>query len=449
MAGSGRLESWKEIAVFFDRDERTVKRWEKERGLPVHRFPGTKGKVFAHAEELTGWLTASRRPEPCIVEADMSDRGFPAGDTPPAEPSQMVSVVRPRVWAVAAAFLVLCTLGIGMTWGLVRAGYGLHPHQPAPEAEALYLKGRFFWNQRTPEGLKQALDNFDGALAVDPEYAEAYVGVADTYNLLREYTPMQDAEAYPKALSAAKKALELNDGLADAHRALAFALFYGNLDFASAIREFQRAIQLNPGVAVTHHWYATCLMSLSRFREALEQIELAQKLDPTSRALLSDEALLLWHLGQRDQAVTQLKQVESSDPNFVSPHRYLSYIYLVEKNYPEYLAELKQAEALSHDEARTALAVSAEKSLSAGGPQAMLEDILRSRKKLYGEGLESAFQVASACALLGQKQAALAYLKSGWERRDPQMLFLRMEVAFAALENEPEYQKLLKDIGIP
>jgi tetratricopeptide (TPR) repeat protein len=449
MTGNGRLESWKEIAVFFNRDERTVKRWEKERGLPVHRFPGTKGRVFAYEDELSGWLTASTRPESPAAEAEVSAPALHCVD-PASAYLPRGSAIRPRAWAVASASFVLCALAVGMTWGLVRAGYTVPRHRTAkPEAEALYLQGRFFWNKRTPDGLNQALDCFSRAAQQDPEYAEAYVGLADTYNLLREYTPMSGAEAYPKALAAARKALELDEGSADAHRALAFALFYGYLDFSSAEREFKRAIQLNPGIAVTHHWYATCLMTLSRFREALEQIEVAQKLDPTSRALLSDQALLLWHLGRRDQAVTQLKQVETSDPNFVSPHRYLSYIYLSEQNYPEYLAELKQAELLSHDEARAALAVSAEKALSAGGSRAMLEDILLSRQKRYSQGMESAYQVASAYALLGKKREALAYLKTGWQNRDPWMIYVRMDVAFYPLENEPEYQSLLKQIGIP
>jgi tetratricopeptide (TPR) repeat protein len=450
MVANGRLESWKEIAVFFNRDERTVKRWEKERGLPVHRYPGTKGRVFAYEDELTGWLTPSPRPEQPEAETSVAAPPPQSPDTSEVSPPQNVPAMRPRVWAVALTSFILCALAVGMTWGLVRASYTVPPHRPArPEAEALYLKGRFLWNKRTPDGLNQALDSFSRALEIDPEYAEAYVGLADTYNLLPEYTPMPASEGYSKALSAAKRALELNDGLADAHRALAFALFYGNLDFASAAREFKRAIQLNPGIAVTHHWYATCLMTLSRFRESLEQIELAQKLDPTSRALLSDQALLHWHLGRRDQAVTELKQVETTDRNFVSPHRYLSYIYLSEKNYPGYLAELKQAELLSGDEARTAEAVSAEKALSAGGPQAMLEEILLSRKKRYAQGTESAYQVASAYALLGKKQEALGYLKTGWQKRDPSMLYLRLEVAFYTLEKEPEYQSLLKQIGLP
>ena len=349
--------------------------------------------------------------------------------------------------SVAAAVVVLCSATIGLTWGLVRAGYPPH-RQAKPEAEGLYLKGRFYWNQRTPDGLTKALDYFQRAAQLDPEYAEAHAGLADTYNLIREYTPMPGSAAYPQAIAEARKAIQLDERLADGHRALAFALFYGNLDIAGAEREFRRALQLSPGIALTHHWFATCLMTLSRFREALDQIELAQKLDPASRSILSDQALIFWHLGRRDLAVAQLKQVEAADTNFVSPHRYLSYIYLTEKNYPGYLAEVKEAERLAHDEAGLALAVSAEKALAEGGSQAMLEDILSSRKKLLERGAGSPVDVAVAYALLGKQSEALGYLKKGLERHDPNLLLLRLEPAFYCLEDQAEYQGLLKQIGI-
>ena len=444
----GQLESWKEIAAFFNRDERTVKRWEKDRGLPVHRFPGTKGRVYAYPEELTAWRDAARKSEPPPAVAE------PAAPTPPeqAEPegtAQPASEMRPRPWAVAATVVVLCSGAIGMTWGLVRAGYNPPHRQAKPEAEAFYLKGRFYWNQRTPDGLTQALEYFQRSARQDPEYAEAHAGLADTYNLIREYTPMPPSEAYPKAIAEARQAIQLDDRLADGHRALAFALFYGNLDIAGAEREFRRALQLSPGVALTHHWFATCLMTLSRFREALEQIELAQKLDPASRSILSDQALILWHLGRRDQAVTQLKQLETTDTNFVSPHRYLSYIFLTERNYAEYLAEVKQAESLAHNESGIALAESAEKALARGGAHAMLEEILASRKKLFARGDCSPADVAVAYALLGKKSEALEYLKKGLESHDLNLLYLRLEPAFYCLEDQPEYQALLKQIGIP
>src|ERR1019366_4026317 len=142
-----------------------------------------------------------------------------------------------------------------------------------PEAQDLYLKGRYYWDKRTPDDLNKAVDFFTQASIRDPNYAQAYVGLADCYNLLREYAAMTPEEAYPRALAAAKTAVELDDSSAEAHNSLAFVTFYWNWDVAGAEREFRRALELNPTYVVAHHWYATFLMTIGRLPEALEQID--------------------------------------------------------------------------------------------------------------------------------------------------------------------------------
>src|SRR5579864_7580073 len=200
-------------------------------------------------------------------------------------------------------------------------------HSANSEAEQFYLKGRFYWEKRTPDALNKAVDFFTQAIVHDPNYAPAYVGLADCYNLLREYTKMPASEAYPRALAAAKRAVELNDQSSEAHAALAFALFYGNWDAAGAELEFRRAIDLNPKSVAAHHWYATFLGSLVRNSEAIAEIERAQALDPASKSILADKGELLWASGRRDEGVALLKQLETSEPDFVSPHRYLTSTY--------------------------------------------------------------------------------------------------------------------------
>jgi DNA-binding winged helix-turn-helix (wHTH) protein/Tfp pilus assembly protein PilF len=153
---------------------------------------------------------------------------------------------------------------------------GLH-HAANREAEDYYLQGRFYWNKRTPESLGQAVDSFTQAIVHDPTYSDAYVGLADCYNLLREYTMMPANEAYPRALAAAKKAVELNDRSSQAHASLAFVSFNGMWDSGMADEEFRRAIDLDPNNSNAHHWYATFLLSVRRLDESLNEIDRAHR----------------------------------------------------------------------------------------------------------------------------------------------------------------------------
>src|SRR5262249_47635939 len=205
------------------------------------------------------------------------------------------------------------------------------------EAEDLYLQGRFYWNKRTPDGLSKALDYFTQAIVHDPGYAQAYVGLADCYNLMREYTLMPSTEAYPRALAAAKKAVELDDQSSEAHASLGFVSFFGMWDAAAGEREFRRAIELNPHNSIAHHWYATYLMTLGRYRESLAEIEQAQALDPNSPSILADKGPILWLAGHREEAIARLKQLEAAEPSFISPHRYLRQIYFASGDYANYL----------------------------------------------------------------------------------------------------------------
>jgi DNA-binding winged helix-turn-helix (wHTH) protein/tetratricopeptide (TPR) repeat protein len=197
------------------------------------------------------------------------------------------------------------------------------------EAEEFYLKGRYYWEKRTPESLTKAVDSFTQAIVHDPNFAQAYVGLADCYNLLREYTVMPSSEAYPRAQAAAKKAVELDPQSSEAHASLAFVSFFGMWDVATADREFRRAIELDPNNAAAHHWYATYLMCLRRHSESLAEIERARSLDPASKSVLADKGMLLFDAGQQQEGIALLKQMEESEPDFISPHRFLGVIYLL------------------------------------------------------------------------------------------------------------------------
>jgi DNA-binding winged helix-turn-helix (wHTH) protein/Tfp pilus assembly protein PilF len=288
---------------------------------------------------------------------------------------------------------------------------GLH-HAANREAEDYYLQGRFYWNKRTPESLGQAVDSFTQAIVHDPTYSDAYVGLADCYNLLREYTMMPANEAYPRALAAAKKAVELNDRSSQAHASLAFVSFNGMWDSGMADEEFRRAIDLDPNNSNAHHWYATFLLSVRRLDESLNEIDRAQGLDPNSPSILADKGRILWVSGRTEEALRLLRQLEAADPDSLSPHRYLKFAYLEMGDYPGYLAEMKKEAFLLHDASLSAIGTAAEKGFAAHGATGMFAGQLEQQNKAYSQGKLSPFYLAETYSRLGNTQEALKYLEA-------------------------------------
>ncbi|MGA3054010.1 MAG: tetratricopeptide repeat protein [Candidatus Korobacteraceae bacterium] len=475
-----RLDSWKEIAAFFRRDERTVKRWEKERGLPVHRLQGSAtGRVYAYSDELLRWMKSpvSAEPvastvEPAEADHDTSAVGVPQAATLTlAVPAQgevnlrrrASDQVRPARWGRLFGALVLAVLLV-VTGGFLylkrvvlrsgrpdaSAGKSLAAgHTTNPEARDFYLKGRYEWDKRTPESLNKAVDYFTQAIVHDPNYAQAYVGLADCYNLLREYSAMPPEEAYPRALAAAKKAVELDDSSAEAHTSLAFATFYGSFDAAGAEREFRRALALNPNDARAHHWYATSLYAEGRYAEALSQVEMAQQLDPASTAILADKGLILLYAGPREQGVALLKQLESTEPEFLSTYRYLQDAALMDKDYPAYLETRAKAARLRHDPRELAIINAEEKGFARGQRQGMFESLLEEQQKLYAEGHLSAYDLAATYGFLGNKAKALEYLQRAYAHHELGLTSIRNNLAFEDLHGDPTFRKLVVQVGLP
>jgi DNA-binding winged helix-turn-helix (wHTH) protein/Tfp pilus assembly protein PilF len=323
----------------------------------------------------------------------------------------------------------------------------LHPANS--DAEQFYLKGRFYWEKRTPDGLNKAVDFFTQAIVHDPNYAPAYVGLADCYNLMREYTMMPASEAYPRALAAAQKAVELDDQSSEAHASLAFVLFYGTWKVADADREFRRAIELNPNNAVAHHWYATYLFTVGRHSEALQEIERAQSLDPASKAVLADKGDLLWSSGREEEGAALLKQLEAAEPDFVSPHRYLKGIYFASGDYSLYLDEWKKEATLMRDKTSLKLVEAAEKGFAAGGKPGMLQNVRELQQKLYERGQEPAYALAETDSLLGNKKEALHYLQIAFDKHDEGTVQVGNNSGFNNLHSDPTYQSLVARMGLP
>ncbi len=405
------------------------------------------------------WIAPTYTPSGPVAEIPI-ETAVPAETIePPVAPSSGRKLLYPL-----AALVALClvgALGAGFYWQRNHreprraAQISTSPsegftHRPANhEAEELYLQGRFYWNKRTPESLTKAVDFFTQAIVHDPGYAQAYVGMADCYNLLREFSVMPSSEAYPRALAAAKRAVELDDQSSQAHASLAFASAYGMWDFPTADREFRRAIELDPNNSVAHHWYATYLISLRHTREALAEIEKAQALDPTSNSVVADKGVLLFNAGRTGEAMALLRQVEETEPNFDSPHRFLRLIYLGTGDYRNYLLESRKEALLLHDDVSLKLIDSAEKAYASGGSAAMLQLLRQQQIKLYEQGSFSPYLLAQTCAVMGNKQEALQYLRAAYNKHADGLEGMENDAAFFNLRDEPGFRELIAKVGLP
>ena len=314
------------------------------------------------------------------------------------------------------------------------------------EAQQLYLKGRFYWDKRTPESLNLAVDYFTQAIARDPNYADAYVGLADTYNLLSEYTVMPYREAFSRALAAARKAVQLDDSLAEAHCSLAYASFWGAWDAVTAEREFKRALQLKPDTAVAHHWFATFLSAQGRPAEALAEISRAQQLDPSSISILADKADIIGTSGRHAEAIALASQIAGSDPSFLSAHRYLARLYLWDGDYTDYLREARTGALLEHNSQILEEVSAGEQAFQAAGAHRMLEAMLAVQQKFAAQGQASNYELASTCALLGEKAKALDYLQAALGKRETSVLGMKIDPAFKELRSEARFQQILSQI---
>jgi tetratricopeptide (TPR) repeat protein len=359
-------------------------------------------------------------------------------------------------WVVAAVLLAGVLVTQAVSWNAWREAIGkvwaktlpARPKAAQSPAADLYLKGRYYWNKRTPQDLQKAVDYFTQSIVADPGYAKAYVGLADCYGLLREFAAMPDSEAWPRALAAARKAVELDDSLAEAHSSLGFDLFYGSLDLKGGEREFKRAAELNPNYAEAHQWYATALMSVGRLQEASDEMERARELQPSSRSILADQGLLFFYQGKSAKAIEQLGQVEAAEPTFRSAHMYLAYIYFAAKDCRNYLLESRKAAESSNDPAELAVVASAENGFNAGGWKGMLESLLVVQSKLVKQGRYPAFQLAETSALLGRKRDALDDLDASYQKHELYLVTLPVSATLVSLREEPRYQHLLSQLGL-
>jgi len=316
-----------------------------------------------------------------------------------------------------------------------------------PEAYESFLKGRYFWNKRTADGLKVALAYFNQSIDEDPKYAQAYSGLADTYALLAdwEYGVMTPKEALPKAKAAAIKALELDSALGEAHNSLAFCLDVFDWDLDSAGKEFRKAIELNPGYATAHHWYASHMILLGRYDEAIAEMRKAENLDPLSLIIKTDlaESLVLAH--SYDESIRQSRKAIEMDPNFALAHNQLGQAYLQEHMHDVAVAELQKAVQLSGSSS-TCIANLA-RAYVASGKRSEAVKLLNDLKKRSNPSHSHASEIAVIYVALGDTDQAMKWLEKGYEERFNPSVLLRP--GFDPLRSDPRFEDLVHRVGLP
>ena len=315
-----------------------------------------------------------------------------------------------------------------------------------PEAHQLYLKGRYFWNKRTTENLKKAIDYFEQAIAKDPAYAVAYSGLADAHAVLPYYAATSPKDDAGKALAAAGKAVKLDDTLAEAHTSLANALVL-NLQFSDAVPEFQRAIELNPNYATAHHWYGELLQNDGRTDEALAELRRAHELDPLSLVINSVLGSTLIVAGQDDAAIEQLQKTIAMDPNFDLAHWFLGQAYEDKSRVTEAIQEYEKAIKLNSDP--TVQASLARAHALAGDNEIaakILTDLTNQSKQRY----IPAYPLAVVHLALGNKDEALRLLEKSYEDLAPfdTGVFgsIKIDRRLDALRGDPRFEALASKV---
>jgi tetratricopeptide (TPR) repeat protein len=319
--------------------------------------------------------------------------------------------------------------------------------RPTDDSEAynLYLKGRYFFDRRG-EGIWKGLEYFGQALEIDPDYALAHAGVADCHCLMGFYGYIPAREGWAEAKAAALRALEIDDGLGEAHATLAFVNVCYGWDMQAAEREFKRAIELNPGYAPAYYWYATLFTALGRWEESSRQSERALEVDPLSIFATAHYGWCLIGPRQYERAREQQKRALELEPNFAHAYWLLGWLFGMESRFEESIAHLQKA--LELDEHFSWSLAHLGWAYGASGRVDEACAVLSELKARRREGYVRSLYFALVHFGLGERDEALDWLEKAYEERDVWMAWLNIDGTFDSLRSEPRFEALIKKVGV-
>jgi TolB-like protein/DNA-binding winged helix-turn-helix (wHTH) protein/Tfp pilus assembly protein PilF len=315
------------------------------------------------------------------------------------------------------------------------------------EAHENYLRGRYRWNQRSESGLRAAINHFQKAVELEPGYAQAYAGTADAYIMMANWGFMPATEGYPKAEAAARKALELDEQLAEAHTSLAYANFLYDWDWPGAEKRFRRAIELNPNYATAHHFYSVYLMASGRHAEAQAEIKRARELDPLSIIINSVVGWIYYEGRQYPQAIQECEKTFEMDPNYVPALLDLGSVYLQTGEYDKAIAQFERARNVAEHKGAALSHLAQAHAMS--GNRAEARKILLALQEPSAPKFVSAWDFAHIHVALGEKSKALDFLEKAAEQHFGWVVILAVDPAFDPLRAEPRFKALQQRVRIP
>lgn len=308
-----------------------------------------------------------------------------------------------------------------------------------------YLRGRYYWNKRTADGIKRALSEFQQAVDHDPNFALGYVGVADCYIVLQQYAGASASDTLPLARAAVHRALKIDDALAEAHTSLA-AIYQSEWRWAEAEEEFKRAINLNPNYPTAHHWFANYYITIGQLEDALREIRRAEELDPLSPIIGMTIAEIQLQRNDIESALEQSRKVIEINPDFPSAYLYRGLARIKQRRYDEASADLKKAVELSGGAAYYLSFLGYCEAVAERRESALR--ILRELEGKYAGGEASGLHVAGVYAALGDKDQAFAWLEKGFQHGGSEMTTIAFRLEFDDLRSDPRYADLLRRMGL-
>ncbi len=315
-----------------------------------------------------------------------------------------------------------------------------------PDAYEAYLKGRYFWNQRSEAGLKKSIEYFQEAIAKDPTFAAAYAGLAGTYSILgSDVMPAKVARS--KAREAAAKALELDPESAEGHAAMGMVAFYYDWNWNQAEQEFRHAIQVNPSYVTAHQWYSYYLKAMGRLPEALQEARQAQELDPLSLQANTTLAGRYRDLNQYDEAIALGQRTLELEPDFAPAHEMLAAVYEQQGKLPAAVAEWQKSVELSQD--NPAILASLGHAYALSGKRTEARNIVVRLQRISKQHYVAAWDMAILFAGMGDSSNAFRYLERAYQDRESQIPFLKQDRGLISLRADPRFQSLLRRVGLP
>ena len=315
------------------------------------------------------------------------------------------------------------------------------------EAYRFYLRGRYFWNKRTPDGIKQAIEQFQQSIERDPNFALGYAGLADSYIAMTFYNFAAPHETMPKAKESALKAMALDDTAAEPHASLGNVLVNYDWNWAAAEKAFKRSIELKPDYATAHEWYAIhYLLNTGRLEEAVQEMKKALELEPASLIMNSFMGATLYYTGRYDEAMEQCRRTIEMDPNFAVPHWHLGLVYEQKKLFDAAIEEFKKATSLSGGSPLMKAALG--RAYAESQKKLEARQILGELNELSKQNYVSSYEVATIYVALGDNEQAFQLLEKAYAEHSFHLIRLKMSPYLKPISSDRRFQDLAQRIGL-